>query len=98
MIIIQSVTSLLVIIPTITYAQSTPTESTIDLHSVDLLCENRLSANLISNVLTHSLDTLIGLFILQTGIALGFIGFYTLGLSYLDDMSLEHNSPALIGM
>lgn len=47
--------------------------------------------------LPHAITTLILLFTLQTGIAYGFVAFYTLGLTYLDDNSLEHNSPALIG-
>lgn len=37
------------------------------------------------------------LFVLQFGIALGNIAYYTLGLSYLDDNVLEHHSPAVIG-
>lgn len=45
----------------------------------------------------HSITTIIGLFILQVGISYGFIAFYTLGLTYLDDNSLQHNAPALIG-
>jgi Organic Anion Transporter Polypeptide (OATP) family len=44
----------------------------------------------------HSLTTLILLFVLQLGIALGTIAFYTLGFSYIDDNVYEHESPALI--
>lgn len=47
--------------------------------------------------LPHAITTLIGLFILQTGLSYGFIAFYTLGLTYLDDNAIEHNVPALIG-
>lgn len=36
------------------------------------------------------------LFVLQFGIALGMIAFYTLGFSYLDDNVSEHESPALL--
>lgn len=45
----------------------------------------------------HAITTLIGLFLLQTGISYGFIAFYTLGISYLNDNAVEHNLPALIG-
>lgn len=44
----------------------------------------------------HSTTTLALLFVLQLGIALGIIAFYTLGFSYLDDNVYEHESPALI--
>lgn len=37
------------------------------------------------------------LFVLQFGIAVGNIAYYTLGISYLDDNVLEHHSPAVIG-
>lgn len=47
--------------------------------------------------LPYSGTTLIFMFILQISISYGFIGFYTLGLSYLDDNAIEHNSPALLG-
>lgn len=36
------------------------------------------------------------MFVLQLGIALGMIAFYTLGFSYLDDNVSEHESPALL--
>lgn len=65
-------------------------------HVVDLLCSNRTSANLV-NEMPHSTTTLIALFLLQTGISYGFIGFYTLGLTYVDDNAVEHIAPALIG-
>lgn len=45
----------------------------------------------------HSLTTLIGLFILHSGISMGFIAFITLGLIYVDDNSVGNDSPALIG-
>lgn len=44
----------------------------------------------------HGITTLILLFTLQFGIALGLIAFYTLGFSYLDDNVSEHESPALL--
>ena len=44
----------------------------------------------------HSSTTLIMLFLLQFGIGLGIIAFYTLGFSYLDDNVHEHESPGLI--
>lgn len=73
------------------------TQSTISVHSVNLLCSNHMSAGISFEEIPHSITTLIGLFVLQTGISYGFIAFYTLGLTYLDDNSLEHNIPALIG-
>lgn len=63
---------------------------------VDLFCSNRTSESLI-NEIPHSITTLIALFLLQTGISYGFIGFYTLGLTYVDDNAVEHTAPALIG-
>lgn len=45
----------------------------------------------------HSLTTLILLFVLQVGIGLGNIAFFSLGFSYLDDNVHEHESPALLG-
>lgn len=47
--------------------------------------------------LPHAVTTLVTLYILQMAIAYGFVAFYTLGLTYLDDNALEHNSPALLG-
>lgn len=48
-------------------------------------------------VVPHAITTLIGLYLLQIGISYGFIAFYTLGLTYLDENAIEHNIPALIG-
>lgn len=45
----------------------------------------------------HSITTLILLFVLQFGIAMGAVAFYTLGFTYLDDNVHEHESPALLG-
>lgn len=45
---------------------------------------------------SHGITTLILLFVLQLGIALGMIAFYALGFSYLDDNVSEHESPALL--
>lgn len=72
-------------------------QSTFNVHSVNMLCSNHMSASLSLGEIPHSITTLIGLFLLQTGISYGFIGFYTLGLTYLDDNALEQNIPALIG-
>lgn len=44
----------------------------------------------------HGFATLVLLFVLQFGIGLGLIAFYTLGFSYLDDNVNEHESPALL--
>lgn len=71
-------------------------ESTVGSHVVDLLCTNRTSASLM-NEMPHSTTTLVALFLLQMGISYGFIGFYTLGLTYVDDNTVEHTAPALIG-
>lgn len=71
-------------------------ESTVGSHVVDLLCTNRTSESLI-NEIPHSITTLIALFLLQVGISYGIIGFYTLGLTYVDENTVEHTSPALIG-
>lgn len=77
---------------------SSVSETTIDKHKVDLFCTNQTSAALLlSDKISHSITTLIGLFVLQSAISIGFIAFITLGLIYLDDNSLEHDSPALIG-
>lgn len=78
---------------------SSPSESTIGAHSVSLLCEDQTSASFsIENIPPHTITTLVSLYILQAGISYGIIAFYTLGITYLDDNSIEHNSPALIGM
>lgn len=77
---------------------SLPSQSTINIHNVNLLCMSHTSASYIFvEYFPHSITTLVGLFILQLGISYGFIAFYTLGLTYLDDNSIEHNGPALIG-
>lgn len=44
----------------------------------------------------HGITTLIMLFVLQFGIALGLIAFFALGFSYLDDNLHEHEAPALL--
>lgn len=54
-----------------------------------------VSGNLTQNG-AHGITTLILLFVLQLGIGLGMIAFYTLGFSYLDDNVNEHESPALL--
>lgn len=71
--------------------------STIGLHTVNLQCTIPTSASLSMLENPHSLTTLIGLFLLQIGLSYGFIAFYTLGLTYLDDNAVQHNVPALIG-
>lgn len=60
-----------------------------------MLCIRHESENLMSSNI-HSTTTLVLLFVLQLGIALGTIAFYTLGFSYLDDNVHEHESPGLI--
>lgn len=66
---------------------------------MELKCTNsiELLARLSIEPVPHAVTTLIGLFLLQIGISYGWIAFYTLGLTYLDDNAIEHNSPALIG-
>lgn len=66
---------------------------------MNLLCDSGKASSLKLGAveLPHASTTLVFLFLLQTGIAYGFIGFYTLGLTYLDDNALAHNAPALIG-
>lgn len=76
---------------------SSSSESTFNLHSVDLLCTNHTLERFSIAEVPHAITTLIGLFIIQMGISYGFIAFYTLGLTYLDDNAIEHNVPALIG-
>lgn len=66
------------------------------MHRVDVLCTNRTSER-ISEEMPHSITTLVFLFILQAFTAHAFVAFYTLGLTYLDDNTAEHNTPALIG-
>lgn len=63
---------------------------------INQLCSERTIENLTDEI-TYSVTTLIMLFVLQFGIAIGNIAYYTLGLSYLDDNVLEHHSPAVIG-
>lgn len=60
------------------------------------MCTERTIENL-SEEATYAITTIIMLFALQFGIALGNIVYYTLGLTYLDDNVQEHNSPAIIG-
>lgn len=76
------------------YSESS--ESTVGSHVIDLLCTNRTSEALV-NEKPHAITTLITLFLLQMGISYGYIGFYTLGLTYVDDNVVEHITPALIG-
>lgn len=76
---------------------SSASSSTVNLHTVNLQCIISASANLSIAEIPHSITTLIGLFILQIGLSYGFIAFYTLGLTYLDDNAIQHNVPALLG-
>lgn len=64
---------------------------------MNLQCIFSTSARLNLAEIPHSITTLIGLFILQIGLSYGFIGYYTLGLTYLDDNAVQHNVPALLG-
>ncbi|XP_026835143.1 solute carrier organic anion transporter family member 1A1 [Drosophila erecta] len=41
--------------------------------------------------------TLAMLFVLQLALGMGGLAYYTLGVSYIDDNSLSHDSPAVIG-
>lgn len=76
---------------------SSASDKTIDMHDINLFCTNQTSSRLMSTQIPHSLTTLIGLFVLHSGISMGFIAFITLGLIYVDDNSVESDSPALIG-
>lgn len=60
------------------------------------LCAETTSSNLTVEK-SYTITTLALFFLLQFGIAAGNIVFFTLGFSYLDDNTLAHNSPALIG-
>lgn len=64
---------------------------------MSILCIRLPMGNLMQDD-PHSTTTLILLFVLQFGIALGVIAFYTLGFSYLDDNVHEHEAPALLGV
>lgn len=64
---------------------------------MNLECIFSTSANLNVPQIPHSTITLIALFLLQIGFSYGFIAFYTLGLTYLDDNAIQHNVPALLG-
>lgn len=64
---------------------------------MSILCIRPTSENLISNN-AYGLATIILLFVLQFGIALGVTGLYTLGFSFLDDNVHEHESPGLIAV
>lgn len=74
---------------------SSEDNDTIGLIELSMLCIRHKSENLMTADL-HGSTTLILLFVLQLGIALGTISFYTLGFSYLDDNVQEHESPGLI--
>lgn len=69
--------------------------NTIDAIETSNMCIRAPSGNLLLDN-SHGITTLILLFVLQLGIALGLIAFYTLGFSYLDDNVHEHESPALL--
>lgn len=71
--------------------------NTIDAIETSILCIRSTSGNLLSDS-AHGITTLILLFVLQFGIALGLTSLYTLGLSFLDDNSAEHESPGLIAV
>lgn len=60
------------------------------------MCTERTIENLLEEA-AYSITTVILLFALQIGIAVGNIVYYTLGISYLDDNVQEHQSPAIIG-
>lgn len=60
-----------------------------------ILCVRSIKGNLTQDN-PHGITTLILLFVLQLGIGLGMIAFYTLGFSYLDDNVNEHEAPALL--
>lgn len=92
--IFQSLVSFAVVIPILT--NSTMENQAIAGHVVNHLCSERMIENL-SEEITYSVTTLIMLFVLQLGIGMGNIAYYTLGLSYLDDNVLEHQSPAILG-
>lgn len=91
---LQSVACLIVVIPTL--AHNTEENNTIDAIETSILCIRLPSGQLLQDNV-HGVATLILLFVLQLGIALGIIAFYTLGFSYLDDNVSEHESPALLG-
>lgn len=69
--------------------------NTVDSIETSVLCVRPTSGQLNVDD-THGITTLILLFVLQLGIALGMIAFYTLGFSYIDDNVNEHESPALL--
>lgn len=77
------------------YYFSDENNNTVDAIETSTLCIRSPSANLLGDD-HHGITTLILLFCLQFGIALGLIAFYTLGFSYLDDNVSEHESPALL--
>lgn len=64
--------------------------------SLDELCTEREIEALTSEK-PYIVTTLVLLFIMASGIGLGNIAFYCLGLTYLDDNLKEHESPAFIG-
>jgi MFS family permease len=90
---LQSVLCLIVVIPTL--AHNSDENRTIDAIESSILCI-RLPSGQLQQDNVHGVTTLILLFVLQLGIALGIIAFYTLGFSYLDDNVSEHESPALL--
>lgn len=68
--------------------------NTVDAIETSILCIR--SSPLLLGDNHHGITTLILLFALQFGIALGLVAFYALGFSYLDDNVSEHESPALL--
>ncbi|CRK86316.1 CLUMA_CG000032, isoform A [Clunio marinus] len=90
---LQSILCIIVIIPTI--VNNTAENNTIDAIENSVLCI-RFASGALQLDNSHGFTTLILLFVLQFGIALGMIAFYTLGFSYLDDNLHEHESPAFL--
>ncbi|KAL7041620.1 hypothetical protein ACKWTF_000836 [Chironomus riparius] len=90
---IQSFLCILIVIPTLVHHSDE--NNTIGAIELSMLCVRQRLENLTVTDL-HSSTTLILLFVLQFGIGLGIIAFYSLGFSYLDDNVHEHESPGLI--
>jgi hypothetical protein len=71
--------------------------NTVDAIETSNLCIRSAQQNMFSDD-AHGITTLILLFVLQFGIALGITSLYTLGFSFLDDNVNEHESPGLIAV
>ncbi|XP_062545501.1 solute carrier organic anion transporter family member 1C1 [Armigeres subalbatus] len=90
---LQSVGLVLLIIPTLTH--NSDDTQTLSASQVGNVCVLEQSAQLQMDH-PHAITTLVLMFIAQAVIGIANIAFYCLGMSYMDDNLLEHQSPGHI--